>query len=226
MYDILYDNVLRVKRAARISRQHFAGADVCLGIDAALAAPAAPPEIRHRPLRSHSHPDGVQCGERGYPAFRRCCMETSLRAAVVLLGALVGAAGAQEPRFAGTWVLDPSEGVLSDARPREVELDITDDGQTVTVTERIRASKKGPTYSCKSDGKPCQESVAGMTYIRVLRREAGALVWQIGMTRLADGAGIKWTERWSLTDEGRTLTLHRAFPGDREYLEVFRRRQP
>lgn len=153
-------------------------------------------------------------------------MRTSLGTVVVLLAAVAGTAGAQEARFGGTWVLDPSEGVLSDARPREVELDITDDGSMVTVTERIRSSKKGPTYSCKSDGKPCQESLAGMTYIRVLRREAGALVWQIGMTRLADGAGIKWTERWSLTDEGRTMTLHRAFPGNREYLEVFRRGKP
>lgn len=153
-------------------------------------------------------------------------MEKTAAIAVTLLAVLAAPAVAQESGFAGTWVLDPSEGVLSDARPRQVELDITDDGQTVTVTERIRASKKGPTYSCKSDGKPCQESLAGMTYIRVLRREAGALVWQIGMTRLADGAGIKWTERWSLTDEGRTMTLHRAFPGNREYLEVFRRRKP
>lgn len=153
-------------------------------------------------------------------------MEKTAAIAVTLLAVLAAPAVAQESGFAGTWVLDPSEGVLSDARPRQVELDITDDGQTVTVTERIRASKKGPTYSCKADGKPCEERIGGMTYVRVLRREAGVLVWQMAMTRAADEAGIQWAERWSLSDEGRTLTLYKAFPGNREYLEVFRREKP
>lgn len=135
---------------------------------------------------------------------------------------LAGASVAAESPFSGTWVLDPSKGVLSDARPRDIQLSLADDGQTVTVTERI-PGKKDDRFTCRSDAKPCEQRKSSSVYRRVLKREPGTLVWQNSMTRLADDASISWTERWSLSDDGRTLTVHKVFPGNREFLEIFRR---
>jgi hypothetical protein len=102
----------------------------------------------------------------------------------------------------GTWVMDLARSVLSDARPRDVSLVLVDDGETITVTERI-ADKKDDRFSCRSDGQPCEQTTTGSVYRRVLRRVSGALVWEIAMTRLSDGASIKWKERWATSDDGR-----------------------
>jgi len=145
----------------------------------------------------------------------------------IILGVLAQSVGkmSAEKSFGGTWILEPSRGVLSDARPRDVQLSLADGGQTVTVTERI-PGKKDDQFSCSSDGKPCEQRKSSSVYRRVLKRESGVLVWQNSMTLLADNASISWTERWSLSEDGKTLTRHKVYPGNREFLEVFRRAGP
>lgn len=143
----------------------------------------------------------------------------------ILLGVLGAIDGlAQTPAFTGAWVLDASRSVLHQAGTREIELEIVDNGSTVNVTERIRAGEDH--FSCTTDSKPCEHTTAGgSAYTRVLRREKGALVWKITMTRLADKASITFSERWSLSDEERTLTVHRVYPAGREVLLVFARKR-
>ncbi len=123
--------------------------------------------------------------------------------------------------FNGSWILDSSKGVLHDARPRDITLLLVDDGQTVTVTERV-PGRTDDRYSCGSDGKVCEQKKSGSVYRRMLKRESGALVWQNSMTRVGDSASISWTERWSLIDGGRTLNVHKKYPGT-EFLEVYKR---
>ncbi len=144
----------------------------------------------------------------------------------ILLGFLAGGPkAAAQSSFGGTWILDPSRGVLHDGRPRDVQLILVDDGQTVTVTERI-PGKKDDEFSCRTGAKPCEQKKSSSVYRRVLKRESGALIWQNSMTRLGDDASISWTERWSVSDAGRTLTVHKMYPGNREFLEVFKRAAP
>jgi hypothetical protein len=135
-----------------------------------------------------------------------------------------GMARAQGPAFTGRWTLDAARSVLHEAGTREVALAITDKGASVEVTQRIRSAETH--FSCTTDRKPCESTTrAGDTYSRRLRRENGMLVWEITMTRAADKASITYTERWSLSDEGRTLTVHRVYPTGREVMQVFARRR-
>lgn len=138
---------------------------------------------------------------------------------IVLASAAPNTAG--QTAFNGTWTLDPSKGVLHDARPRDITLSVADDGKTVTVTERM-PGRTDDRYSCSSDGKVCEQKKSGSVYRRMLKRDSGALVWQNSMTRLGDSASISWTERWSLVDGGRTLNVHKKYPGN-EFLEVYKR---
>ena len=141
----------------------------------------------------------------------------------VILSAVVGVPDAPAASaFAGTWVLDPARGVLNDSRPREIRLSLEDDGQTVTVTERI-PGKRDDRFVCRSDGTPSEQRKPGSVYRRVLRRESGALLWQNTMTRVGDDASISWSERWSMSEDGRLLTIHKRYPGNREFLEIYRR---
>jgi hypothetical protein len=57
-----------------------------------------------------------------------------------------------------------------------------------------------------------------------LRRDNDALVFQIAFTRAADKATLNFTERWSLSDGGRTLTVHSLFPGGAEDMKVLARK--
>jgi hypothetical protein len=68
-------------------------------------------------------------------------------------------------------------------------LSLADEGQTVSVTERI-PGKKDDQFSASSDAKPCEQRKSSSVYRRVLKRESGVLVWQNSMTLLADNASI------------------------------------
>lgn len=121
-------------------------------------------------------------------------------------------------------MLDPSRSVLHEAGTREIELTIVDKGSTIDVTQRIRRGEDR--LSCTTDSKPCGNTTrGGDVYSRRLRRDNEALVWQITMTRAADKASITFTERWTLSDEGRTLKVHRVYPTGQEVLQVFARKR-
>jgi hypothetical protein len=131
----------------------------------------------------------------------------------------------QSPGFTGAWVLDPEKSVLHQAGTREIRLTIVETGSTVDVTQHIR--RREDHYKCSTSGAPCKNITAARdSYTRRLRKENGSLVWQITMTRAVDNATIAFNERWSLSDGGRTLTVHRVYPTGQEILQVFARKQP
>ncbi len=124
--------------------------------------------------------------------------------------------------FSGTWVLDPARSVLYGGTKRELELVVVEDRSSVKVTERRPSGEDE--YSVLFDGKPHEHTIAGGLFSRTLQRDNGMLLFQITMTRLADKASVSYTERWSLSDGGRTLTVYSAYPGGRDVLKVFARK--
>ena len=112
------------------------------------------------------------------------------------------------------------------------ELSVADSGKRVDLVQSFKTSSpKAPggvvslTYSGTLDGKPSVDSLAGMNYSRLLAREGKDLVWRITMTRTSDGAATVYTERWSLSDGGDTLTIQRTYRGGREVTEIFARKR-
>lgn len=142
---------------------------------------------------------------------------------VILLSASLPVQATGQPSFSGTWVLDPKASVLVDGGMQELELVIAEDHKTIRVSQRFRGTEAR--YSCTMDGKSTdQVTSGGSVYARSVQRETRTLVWQIKMTRGADKASIAYSERWSLSDEGRILTIHRVYPRGREVLQVFNRK--
>jgi hypothetical protein len=127
------------------------------------------------------------------------------------------------PVFSGSWTLDPTRSVLHPSGARAIDLEVVDRAIEVAVEFRFR--KVIDKYACSTDGELCKQTVGGGdVYARSLRRQNGALLWRVKMTRASDQASIEYTERWSLSDEGETLTIDQLFPGSREIIQVFTRK--
>ena len=141
-----------------------------------------------------------------------------MRVAVALLLTAVQAIATGQA-FSGTWILDPSRSALYPGGARELELIVVDDRSTIQLTER-RPSREDQ-YSLPLDGKPHEHTAGGARYTRTLRRDNGVLLWTVTMIRIADNASISYTERWSLSDGGRTLTIYSAYPGTQDVVKVF-----
>jgi hypothetical protein len=147
----------------------------------------------------------------------------SLGLIVLFLAALQTPPSGSE--FSGSWSLDPARSVLHPSAPRAVELDLVDRNAQVAV--EFRHGRAVDKYACTTDGKPCEQDVGGGdVYVRSLRRQDGALLWRVKMTRGSDHASIEYTERWSISDKGQTLTIYQLFPGPREFIRVFARKSP
>jgi hypothetical protein len=154
----------------------------------------------------------------------------------VLLAALLGALFVQAPAkpsdFSGVWVQDPAKSALMAVSPRDVELSVVDSGKSVKVVRSLKTSNPkipsgvaAETYTGTTDGKPSEQRIADMHYSRLLAREGRDLVWRITLTRTSDGGATAFSERWSLSDDGTTLTILRTYRGGREVTQVFARKR-
>jgi hypothetical protein len=145
--------------------------------------------------------------------------------AILLLVQAVSAAprrAANDTGFSGTWILDPARSALQGEDPGPVQMLVAEEPSRVRVT--VRLPDGGHTYTVTTDGKPSKEEYHGDLYVRTVRREKGALVFQTAFTRTADKASISYTERWSLSNGGSTLSVYRVFPGGQDDLKVFARK--
>lgn len=141
----------------------------------------------------------------------------------VLLVLLVGQDSAPVPGFSGTWVLDEGRSVLYAGQGGgALTYVVVDESSTVKVT--IRRPDGENAFSVPADGKPHEHTIEAGRFTHTLRRETGVLVFQIAFTRAADKASISYTERWSLSDSGRTFTVYKTFPGGQEDVKVFARK--
>ena len=147
-----------------------------------------------------------------------------------LLGGLIGQTPTKPSDFSGVWVQNPAKSTLMSVSPQDVELSVVDSGASVKVVRRLKASKMpsgvpGETYTGTTDGKPSEERLADLLYSRRLAREGRDLVWRITMTRRGDSATTTFSERWSLSEDGKMLTIFRTYRDGREVTQVFERKR-
>ena len=128
----------------------------------------------------------------------------------------------QPQSFSGAWVLDASKSILVEGGSTDIELIVTDARGTLAVIQRTPRSEEE--YSATLDGAPKEDRKPTSIYVREVRRENGALVWKVKMTRVADQASISFTERWTLSSDGNVLTVLRDYPS-RQVLKVFNRKK-
>jgi len=152
---------------------------------------------------------------------------------VTLLAALITQAPVKPADFTGLWVQDNAKSVLMDISPRDVKLSVVDSGTNVKVVRSVKTSNpkipggwfEAETYAGTTDGKPSEQRIPDLHYSRLLTREARDLVWRITLTRASDGGATTFSERWSLSDGGNTLTILRSYRGGREVTQVFARKR-
>ena len=150
-----------------------------------------------------------------------------------LLAALIAQAPAKPSDFSGVWVQDNAKSVLMAVSPRDVQLSVVDSGKGVKVVRSLRTSDpkipggwfEAEAYTGTTDGKPSEQRIPDLHYSRLLAREGRDLVWRITLTRASDGGVTTFSERWSLSDDGKTLTILRTYRDGREVTQVFGRKR-
>ncbi len=150
-----------------------------------------------------------------------------------LLCALVAQAPAKPADFSGAWLQDNAKSVLMDVSRQDVELSVVDSGKSVKVVRRLKTSNpkipggwfEAETYTGTTDGKPSEQRLPDLHYSRILAREGRDLTWRITMSRASDGSATTFGERWSLSDDGNTLTILRTYRDGREVTQVFGRKR-
>jgi hypothetical protein len=131
---------------------------------------------------------------------------------------------AQTTGFTGAWVLDVSASELRPGATRDIRLDVVADAGKISVTERRETSTERLT--CTIDGKPCMQKTASRgDYVLKVLADKGALAWTITVTRSGDNASMTYSEHWSLSDGGKTLSVSVLYPNGMETLRVFKRQQ-
>jgi hypothetical protein len=156
---------------------------------------------------------------------------TVIAIATLLCGVLVQPP-ARLTGFSGKWVLDPAKSALMDASRRDVELTLVESENSIKVIRRLKTSNPkiaggwfdAETYTVATDGKPSEHRISDLQYSRVLAREGRELVWRVTLKRGSDGAATTFTERWSLSADGNTLTILTTYRTGREVKQVFDRK--
>jgi len=142
---------------------------------------------------------------------------------LVLVATILGAGTATAQNYSGTWVLDPKRSVQEEGvDPISLTLVVADTAATIKVT--VRRPEAEHSYSVRFDGTPGVETVGSDQYTRTVSRAKGALAFRTRFVRGADKGTVTYSERWTLSNDGRTLSVYTTFPGDRDLLRVFARK--
>jgi len=142
---------------------------------------------------------------------------------LALVAATVGTASATAQSYSGTWSLDPKRSVLEDGvDPVSLTGVVLDTAVTIRVT--VRRPDSEHSYSLRFDGTPGVETVGSDRYTRTVERDQGALVFRTQFVRGFDKGTVAYRERWTLSNDGRTLSIYTTFPGGRDLLRVFARK--
>jgi hypothetical protein len=132
---------------------------------------------------------------------------------VVALCAAATFGFAQTPGFSGVWVYDATKSVSPYSTPLGLQLTVAADSKQVSVT-RVRNPKNPATadkYTCTLDGAPTRTMHGDDPVTWTLHRDGNVLVWTAERLVKARNATAKWTERWSLSPDGNTLTIDRVY---------------
>jgi hypothetical protein len=126
------------------------------------------------------------------------------------------ATAADKPNFSGDWTLDASKSEFGPIpAPASMTRKIDHSDPAVTVTEARTGGPQGDltaTMKYSTDGKETVNQFMGNDVKATANWDGNALV--IAMTADFGGSQIKLTNKWTLSDDGKTLTdaSHIALP--------------
>lgn len=148
-------------------------------------------------------------------------------AALLLSAASLSAATTAPANFAGKWTLDQSKSQNLPhfyARVKNHTLNVTQDASSLDVGVEVAVGEQAPEkldFHYTLDGKESKTETSIRTvsgpvktpaYLKATVADAGGLAITIDRV-LPDGAHIKTNELWTLSADGKTLTVHRKDDG-------------
>lgn len=135
-------------------------------------------------------------------------MTRRLLALTLLSVALVPGAG--KPDLSGKWVLNLAKsdyGPMQAQAPQKLERTIALEGKNLKFTTQQSGARGDITteMAYTTDGKPCTNKTSRGDVTGTAKWDGNVLV--IASKREINGNEITQTERWSVSDDGRTLTI-------------------
>jgi hypothetical protein len=131
-------------------------------------------------------------------------------AAAILMLMSVSVLAARKPNLSGTWTLDLSRsdyGVMQAQAPQKLERTIVHEDPSLKFTTRQTGARGEVTteMSYTTDGKPSVNRTPRGEVTGIAKWDGNVLV--ISSKREINGAEITQNERWSLSGDGKTLTI-------------------
>ncbi|MGC9945206.1 MAG: hypothetical protein ABSF64_02315 [Bryobacteraceae bacterium] len=131
--------------------------------------------------------------------------------AVALLAAAFGLLQAQaKPNFSGSWKLNTAKsdfGAMPAPDTRNDKIVHADPGLTDSFTQSGPRGELAAEMKYSTDGKETTNSLRGNQIVSIAKWEGDELV--IAAKTSMQGADITFTDRWSLSADGNTLTIQR-----------------
>jgi hypothetical protein len=130
---------------------------------------------------------------------------------------------AQAPGFSGTWVLDPAASEMASGTIPDIRLEVVADAKQISIVERRNTHTEHLT--CSIGGEACTQNTASRgNYVLKVIAGSNGLTWTITVTRPDVNTSMTYHEQWSLSADGKTLTIHTTYPRGLESLKVFNRK--
>ena len=153
-------------------------------------------------------------------------MVRSFVSAVFVLSVAAALPLAQDKGFSGVWEYQPSKSIPP--KPEGLQLSVTAQPAHITVTRRyVMVPGSDETmpgteekYTCTTDGTPTRAARGPDTVTWTVRWQGQTLMWRAQFVREADKASVDFTERWTLSADGRTLTIDRIYLVSAEVVAV------
>jgi hypothetical protein len=139
---------------------------------------------------------------------------------VSIAALLLLALAAPGPDFSGAWKLNLAKSDFGPNYPapksRTDKIDHRDPNLNITVTEQFANAAQPVTGTVRytTDGKPCINQILGNPLKATANWDGDALV--IDTWGNFNGSNITLKDRWSLSRDGRTLTVNRHFEGPKQ----------
>jgi hypothetical protein len=155
--------------------------------------------------------------------MKKLALTTALLAATALYAATPTAAN-----YAGKWTLDQTKSQNLPhfyARVKSQTLNVTQDANALDVAVEVAVGEQSPDkldFHYTLDGKEAKAETSIRTvsgpvktpvWLKAVVQDAGALAITIDRQLPGDGAHAKTNELWSLSADGKTLTVHRKDDG-------------
>lgn len=134
-----------------------------------------------------------------------------MRATLVLLISALLCTAAEKPNFSGTWKLNVSKSDFGKApAPQSMISRIEHDGAVIKVHSEIVSGKTSYStdYQWIADGRENVNTIRGNEIkANVIVNGAGLIS---NAKTAANGVSLAITDQWTLSDEGRVLTMNRT----------------